>query len=76
MIKGIINYIKDSEFKIIYINNSVDVVNYDKVLEVRSDVITLEKENKLILIKGNNLKLDKLLDEEILITGMISQIEL
>ena len=76
MFKEIVNYIKDSKFKIIYVNNSVDVVNYDKILEVRSEVITLEKENKLVFIKGANLKLDKLLDNEILITGTINQIEL
>ena len=76
MIKELINYIKDSKFKIIYVNNSVDVINYDKILEVRNEVITLEKENKLLLIKGTNLKLDKLLDNEILITGTINQIEL
>ena len=76
MFKEIVNYIKDSKFKIIYVNNSVDVINYDKILEVRSEVITLEKENKLVLIKGANLKLDKLMDNEILITGTINQIEL
>lgn len=76
MIKSIINYIKDNNFKIVYLNNSVNVVNYDKILEVKSDVITLEKEHKLMFVRGNNLKLDKLLDNEILITGMISQIEM
>ncbi len=76
MIKEIINYIKDDKFKIIYVNNSVDVVNYDKILEVRSDVITLEKEKKLIFIKGEELKLDKLLDNEILVRGLIKIIEL
>jgi sporulation protein YqfC len=76
MIKELINYIKDSKFKIVYVNNSVDVINYDKILEVRNEVITLEKENKVVLIKGTDLKLDKLLDNEILITGTISQIEL
>lgn len=72
----LINYIKDSKFKIVYVNNSVDVINYDKILEVKNNVITLEKENKLIYIKGDNLKLSKLLDNEILVTGIIHKIEL
>ena len=76
MIKEIINYIKDDKFKIIYVNNSVDIINYDKILEVRSDVITLEKEKKLIFIRGEELKLDKLLDNEILVRGLIKNIEL
>ncbi len=76
MIKEIINQIKDDKFKIVYVNNSVDVINYDNIMEVKSDVITIEKEKKLILIKGEELKLDKLLDNEILIRGLIKKIEL
>ncbi len=76
MIKEIINYIKDDKFKIVYVNNSIDVINYDNIMEVKNDVITIEKEKKLILIKGEELKLDKLLDNEILIRGLIKKIEL
>ena len=72
----IINYIKDENFKIIYLNNSVNIINYDKIIEIRNDLITLEKEKKLLYIKGNNLKLNKLLDNEILITGIILEIDL
>lgn len=76
MIKEIINYIKDDKFKIIYVNNSVDVINYDRILEVTCKMVTLEKEKKIILIKGEELKLDKLLDNEILIRGLIKKIEM
>lgn len=76
MIKRIVNYIKDNSMKINYVNNSVNVINYDDILEVKDDVVTFIKNNKLILIRGNNLKLDKLLDEEVLVTGIISKIEL
>lgn len=76
MIKKIVNYIKDNNFKINYINNCVNVVNFDKILEVTSDVVTIIKENKIILIKGNDLKLSKLLDNEILISGIINKIEM
>ena len=76
MIKEIMNYIKDDKFKIIFVNNSLDIINYDKLLEVKDNIITLEKENKLILIRGENLRIDKLLDNEILILGIIKKIEL
>ncbi len=76
IMKKIINYIKDESFKIIYINNSVNVVNYNKIMEVKNNQITLEKENKLVLIKGEDLKLNKLLDNEVLITGTIMEIDL
>ena len=76
MIKKIVNYIKDSSFKINYINNSVNVVNFDKILDLKDDIITITKENKVILIKGIDLKLTKLLDNEVLITGQINKIEM
>ena len=76
MINKIINYIKDDELKINYSNNKVNIVNYEKILEVKNDVVTLIKSNKVINVRGNDLKLNKLLDNEILITGIITKIEL
>ena len=76
MINRIVNYIKDNNFKIYYVNNSVNIVNYDKILDINDTVITVAKENKMIFIKGNELRLTKLLDNEVLITGLINKIEL
>ena len=76
MIKRIVDYIKDDKFKINYVNNSVNVVNYDKILEIKDNIVSIIKENKIIIIKGNDLKLCKLLDNEILITGNIKNIEM
>ena len=76
MIEKIVHYIKDNSLKIKYFDNNVNIVNYDKILEIKSDVITIIKDNKLILIRGENLKLTKLLDNEILIIGIIKRIEL
>ncbi len=74
IIRKVIDYIKDDQFKITYVDNSVDVVNYDKIIEVKSEVITIKKENITILIEGNDLKLTKLLDNEVLIKGIIKEI--
>lgn len=76
MIKDIINYIKDDKFKIIFTNNSLDIINYDKLLEVKDSVVTIEKENNVILIKGECLRIEKLLDNELLIIGYIKNINL
>lgn len=76
MINRLVNYIKDNNFKICYVDNSVNIVNYDKILDVNDTVITVIKENKMIFIKGSELRLTKLLDNEVLITGLINKIEL
>lgn len=76
MINKLVNYIKDNNFKINYVNDSVNVVNYDKIIEIENTVITITKEDKIIFIKGNDLRLNKLLDNEVVITGNINKIEL
>lgn len=76
MIDKIVHYVKDNKLRIKYFDNSVNVDNYDKILEVRDDVITFMKDSKHILIKGENLRLSKLLDDEVLIEGIIQKIEL
>ena len=75
IIQQITNYINDNKFKILYVNNNLNVVNYHKIIEIKDDIITIET-NKLILIKGHNLKINKLLDNEILITCIIKEIDL
>ncbi len=70
------NYINDANFKLIYANNRLNIVNYHKIIileEMRIDIIC---DNKLIKIKGNNLRLLRILEQELLITGHISNIEL
>ena len=76
MITKIINYIKDSDLKIVYCNNMVNVINYHKIIEVKDNLVILEYNSKFIYIRGNDLKLNKLLDQEILVSGTISKIEL
>ena len=76
MINRLVNYIKDNNFKISYVNDSVNIVNYDKIIEIENTVITITKEDKIIFIKGSDLRLNKLLDNEVVITGNINKIEL
>ena len=76
MIKKIVNYIKNDSLKIIYINNSVNIQNYNKIIEISDTFVRILYNNEIIVIKGNDLKLNKLLDNEILITGIINKIEL
>lgn len=75
-IRKIVNYIKDADFKINYVNNSINVINYDIILEVQDTIVSLKKEDRIIHIKGEDLRLNKLLEKEILVTGLIKSIEM
>ena len=69
-------YISSNDLKMHYIDNKLNIVNYDEIVLLSSQNIIILKDNKTINIKGNDLSLLKLLDSEILINGLIKSIEL
>ena len=75
IINGIRSYILDDELKITIINNKINIVNYKDLGHFDSDKIVVKKENGEIIVKGNNLVVSKLMNNEILITGNFSNIE-
>ena len=74
--KGIINYIKDNEFKINIIKNKINIVNYINLLSMSETRVSLTSQIGRIVIKGENLSVKKLLNKEILIEGDINMIEI
>ena len=69
-------FINSKKLKINYIDNKLNIVNFDEISLLTDDKIILLKDSKIITIKGNDLSLLKLLDFEILIGGHIKIIEL
>ena len=53
----------------------VNVINYSKIISLEENYISIIANEKKILIKGNNLVLKKILDNELLIKGKINSIE-
>lgn len=76
MFKNIREYINETELKITLLKNRVNVLNYDRIRDITDKEISLTKGNDKIKIIGNNLKLNKLLDQEVLIIGNILRVEL
>ena len=69
------NFINDTSFQIIYRNNELDIINYKNINYMEEDKISINYNNSRLLIKGNNLRVRKLLDNEILIIGDIKKVE-
>ena len=69
-------FVNSNKLKFNYIDNKLNIVNFDEIILLSEEKIILLKDNKTICIKGNNLSLLKLLDNEILINGCIKTIEL
>ena len=72
---NIMRYINDTDFQIVYINNQLNIVNYDKINYMEDEKISLSSKVGTVVIKGNNLRVIKLLDNEIMITGIFENIE-
>ncbi len=72
---GIVDYIKDNQFRILIFDNKIDIVNYDKLLAMTSDRVSVLNQNKRIVIRGNDLTVRKLLNREILVVGTIACLE-
>lgn len=70
------NYILDEEFQIQYFRQQLNVKNYVKINYMEDGRVSLLSPNGVVVIHGENLRVKKLLDREILIGGRIELIEL
>lgn len=68
------NYINDKKFSMIYKNTSLNVINYTKILDFSSTLISFEYKDNSYYVEGENLVISKMIEDEILITGNIKKI--
>lgn len=75
MLNRIKDYINDKEFRMTIFTDRVHIINYLKILSLEESRISFLTNKGRVIIKGNNLCLNKLLDDEVLISGNVSSIE-
>jgi hypothetical protein len=66
----------EENFKIQVGTTYVDIVNYTKIRKIEEKEIVVETDFKVIRVIGNNLAIQKLLQDEIFISGTILKIDL
>lgn len=76
MLKDLRTYILENEFKINILIGKVDIVNYTEIDHFDDSKILVRHKNGLVIIKGENLTISKLLNDELLIIGKIKTVEL
>ena len=69
------NFINEDSFKIIIYNDLINIVNYKELLDININNIKI-KSNKIIDITGKDLCIVKLLDNELLIKGIIERVHI
>ena len=76
---GINNYIRsyiiEEEFKITILNNKINIVNYTSIGSFDDSKIIINYNKRIVIIKGNNLVVTRLMSDEILISGKINTLE-
>lgn len=75
MLDRLNNYIDDEKFKLIYEDNLIDIINYTRLITIEDNYVSLYINNKKIIIKGKKLILKKLLDNELLLNGEVTSLE-
>lgn len=75
MLDRLNNYIDDKKFKLIYEDNLIDIINYTRLITIENNYVSLYINNKKIIIKGQKLILKKLLDNELLLNGEVTSLE-
>lgn len=74
MFKRLSGYINNKEFKINIYNNLINIDNYDEIVTLTDNLIVIRYDKNYVYIKGNNLSIRRLLDNELLIDGNIGAI--
>ncbi len=72
---NIMRYINTTDFQIVYINEELNIVNYDRINYMENEKISLSYSLGTVVIIGENLRVRKLLDNEIVIVGDINTLD-
>lgn len=76
MLDNLRNYINDNNWRINIYNKKINIVNYIDIITLEDTRISIKYQNGILVIKGEGLSVNKMLDNEILITGDIKTLEL
>lgn len=75
MLDRLYDYVSDNEFRFTVYENKFNAINFKRILSLEDNYISILSNTKKITITGNNFILNKLVEDELLITGNISKIE-
>lgn len=75
MFNSINNYINDNKFRLTIYDNKIHIINFKRIISIEDNYVSFQTNNKKINIKGNKLLLKKILENEMLLTGEIENIE-
>ena len=75
MINNLRSIVYDETFKIIVLKNKVNIINYIDILIFEDEKILVKTKEGTVKLKGSNLTINKLYNNELLVEGKIETIE-
>ncbi len=76
LFKNISPYLNNNSYNINITKNNIYINNYNKINQITENTISLNTIENTIYITGNNFKVLRMLDKEILFNGQINTIEI
>ncbi len=74
LIRMLDDYVNEKKYSMIYKDNKLNIINYSKIIDFSSNLISIRHEDKVYHIEGKDLVISRMMDNEVLITGDISNI--
>ena len=75
MLSTLRSYILEDEFKITILTKKIDIVNYSEIDHFDENKIIVRFNKGTVIVKGEDLSIAKLLNDELLILGTIKTVE-
>lgn len=76
MLKSLNRFIRNKDFYLNYWNNQININNFIEILVLEDDKVVLSIPSGKLVVRGSNIMITKLLDNEILLTGDFSSIDI
>ena len=76
LINKLDRYLENKNYEIIVKENSINVINFKEIIDFSMNKISLRCDDKIIIVEGKELIISKMIDDELLITGIIFNIRI
>lgn len=76
LINKLDRYLENKNYEIIIKENSINIINFKEIIDFSMNKISLKCDDKIINVEGKNLIISKMIDDELLITGIIFNIRI
>lgn len=76
LISKLDKFLEEKDYEIIIKENKVNIINYMEIMDFSSSKFSIKCDKQIINIEGKNLIISKMLDNEVLITGIIYNIRI